>query len=65
MRVVIDTNVVIAGLYSKRGASLTTTLSYNEALELVNKKLLQASPLNVSDILNAIPDRKPLQGDEL
>jgi len=45
--------------------TLTKTLSYNEALELVNEKLLRASPRNLTDILNEIPDREPLPGDEL
>lgn len=44
---------------------LTKTLFYNEAIELVHEKLQSASEMNVSDILNAIPARDPLPGDEL
>lgn len=45
--------------------TLTKTLSYNEAFELVDERLLQASARDITDILKEIPDRKPLPGDEL
>ncbi len=45
--------------------TLTRTLSYNEALELVHEKLSQIAHIPIVDVLNAIPDRKPLAGDEL
>jgi hypothetical protein len=45
--------------------TLTKTLSYNEALKLVHKKLSQIAHIPIVDVLNAIPDRQPLPGDEL
>ncbi len=38
---------------------------YFEPIESVNEKLRSASEMDVSDILDAIPDREPLPGDEL
>ena len=45
--------------------TLTKTIVYNEAMEVINEKLLLASDLGAEDILSKIPDKKPLPGDEI
>jgi hypothetical protein len=45
--------------------TLTKTIYYNEALEQVKEKLSNASDLSAEEILKMIPERKPLEGDEL
>ena len=45
--------------------TLTKTIYYNEALELVKEKLSRASDLSAEEILKMIPEREPLEGDEL
>ncbi len=44
--------------------ALTNSISYAEAEEIVRKKLLHASEMSVTDILQEIPDRQPLPDDE-
>ncbi|GAK49583.1 hypothetical protein U14_00806 [Candidatus Moduliflexus flocculans] len=44
--------------------TLQDTLSYQDAFEMLQEKLSQASPLSVDEILRYIPDRQPLPGDE-
>ena len=45
--------------------TLTKTIAYNDAMEVINEKLLLASDLGMEDILGKIPDKKPLPGDEI
>ena len=45
--------------------TLTKTVVYNEALDLLNSKLKTADRVSVEELLSAIPDREPLDGDEL
>ena len=45
--------------------TLTKTISYNEALEMLNEKLLDVPDMGVEEILSKIPARTPLEGDEL
>jgi len=45
--------------------TLTKTISYNEALEILNAKLANVSDMAVEEILSKIPKRKPLKGDEI
>jgi len=45
--------------------TLTKTIAYNEALEILNSKLANASDIPVEEILSRIPERKPLKGDEI
>jgi len=45
--------------------TLTKTIAYNEALEILNTRLSNVSDLAVEEIINKIPERKPLKGDEL
>ena len=45
--------------------TLTKTLYYNEALELVKEKFSKIGNKDVSSILDKIPANPPLEGDEL
>jgi hypothetical protein len=45
--------------------TLTKTLYYNEALELVKEKLSKTGNKVVSSILDKIPEKEPLEGDKL
>ena len=45
--------------------TLTKTITYNEALELLHSKLKKSLDLSIEQILSRIPDRIPLPGDEL
>lgn len=45
--------------------TLTKTLYYNEALHLVKEKISSVSKEDVRSILDKIPAKKPLEGDEL
>ncbi len=45
--------------------TLTKTIAYNEALEIINTRFVNASDLTVEEILRKIPQIKPLKGDEI
>ena len=45
--------------------TLTKTIVYNEALELLASKLKTTPAISVEELLSKISDREPLDGDEL
>ncbi len=42
--------------------TLTKTITYNEALEILNTRLVNAFDLTVEEILREIPQIKPIKG---
>ena len=45
--------------------TLTKTIAYNEAFEILNAKLSNVPGIAVVEILSKIPERKPLKGDKI
>ncbi len=45
--------------------TLTKTVVYNEAIEILNARLSNVPDLAIEEILSKIPDKKPLEGDEI
>ena len=45
--------------------TLTKTIAYNEALEILNTKLSNVPDIAVEEILIKIPEKKSLKGDEI
>jgi len=45
--------------------TLTKTIAYNEAIEILNTRFANTSDLTVEEILSKIPNKKPLRGDEI
>ncbi|MBW8003028.1 MAG: toxin-antitoxin system HicB family antitoxin [Planctomycetes bacterium] len=45
--------------------TLTKTIAYSEALEILNAKLSNVPDMAVEEILSKIPERKPLKGDKI
>jgi len=45
--------------------TLTKTIAYNEAIEILNTRFANTSDLTMEEILSKIPKKKPLRGDEI
>ena len=45
--------------------TLTKMISYDEAVEVLNSRLSSIPSLPVDEMLSRIPERRPLEGDEL
>jgi len=45
--------------------TLTKTIAYNKAIEILNTRFANTSDLTVEEILSKIPNKKPLRGDEI
>ena len=45
--------------------TLTKTVVYNEAIEILNARLSNVPDLAIEEILSKIPDKKHLEGDEI
>lgn len=45
--------------------TLTKTIAYNEAIEILNTRFANTFDLTVEEILSKITNKKPLRGDEI